>query len=356
MKKLLKKSLIFLMLMVMLPLASFLVACGATPGETANGVNFVSDLYDEETGKAIFEVDLNVPTELTFKCNPSTSENKVDYTIPVEGQTNAGYNRSRFTFEKGVITVNYDDFEQIEIKINVNGYTDQCIVRLKEYPVNIRPVETDVILNAGSSYTIRTIGTFMLDDGTMEDRLLLETEYNFSVVSDNEPIVSVPNESRLTVCSLLKSSGTTKVTVTLNDQSGKSKSMSFKVNFTIVETAKEGYLRFDNFDKFVESGDTIEVDANEMTANAQGEYELHYKGFFVSDIGTMIENVGNYRSASSDNSYITFDDANQIIKIKSEYSIDLDVTIYTDLFVLKDGVYSTLQISFTIKYIAPTTV
>ena len=127
MKKLLKKSLILLLLLVMIPLSSFLVACGASPGKDAKAVLFVSDKYDEVTGQAIFEVDLNVATTLTFKCNPSTSTNTVRYTIPVEGQTNSSLNRSRFTFEKGVITVDNEDFEQIEIKVTVNGQTWRAI-------------------------------------------------------------------------------------------------------------------------------------------------------------------------------------------------------------------------------------
>ena len=362
MKNLLKKSLIILMLMVMLPLSSFLVACGATAGETANTVAFVSDIYDEETGKAIFEVDLGVPTELKFKCNPSTAKNKADYTIPVEGQSNAGYNRSRFTFEDGIITVNYDDFEQIEIKINVNGYTDQCIVRLKEYPISIRPAEADVIINSGASHTMMAYGTFELADGTTEERLLLEKDYKFSVVSENEQVVDVPNSSRLTVCSLLQSAGSTKVKVTLNDQSGKTKKdvnqkdISFYVNFTVVEVAKEGFLVFDNFNKFVEDGDAIAVDANSYEANANGEYELHYSAFFVSELGTFIENIGDYRGSSSDNNYITFDDENQLIKIKSNVDLKLDVTIYTDLFKIEQGVYSTLQINFEIYFTAKTTI
>lgn len=360
MKKLLKKSLIILMLMVMLPLSSFLVACGATPGEEAFGVMFDSQKYDEETGKAIFEVDLGVPTELPIICNPSTARDKVDYTIPVEGQTNAGYNRSRFTFEKGVITVNYDDFEPVEIRVIVGEYSDQCIVKLKEYPISIRPAEAGVVLSSGSSYTINAIGIFEVPDKTdprltvTEERLLLEEEYNFKVVSSNEQAIDVPNENRLSVCSIQNTYGSSKVTVYLLDQSKKSKEISFDVNFSVVEVAKQGFLIFDGFDKFVEDGGSIEVDANVMTENANGEYELDYTAMFVSELDTFIQNVGSFRGASNDNRYITFDDENQKIKIKSNVNLDLKVTIYTDLYKYEGGKYSTLQINFDIKFIAKT--
>lgn len=347
MKKILKMSLIFLLMLVMFPLSSVLVGCGATPSDNANAVAFVSDKYDEETGKAIFEVDLKTPTKLTYKCNPSTYENKASYTIPVEGQTNSSYNRSRFTFEKGVITVNYDDFEQIEIKISINGHTDQCIVRLKEYPNNIRPLHTEVIIGADSSYTIPILGTFVREDENVEE-YVLEKDYNFVVSSDNEQVISIPNTTRLTVNSNGRA-GTSNVTIELQDDSGNKKG-TVTIKFTVVEMAKSAYLMFDGRDFFVEDGGTIEVDANVLTANAAGEYELHYTAFFISELGTEIENTGDIDCSSNDNEYVSFDENNDLIKIKSSLNIKLKVTVYTDLYVEKNNIISTLKMTFTIDF------
>lgn len=349
MKKILKRMLLFAMMLVMLPLSTFLVACGATPADTANAVMFVSDIYDEATGKAIFEVDLMVPTELTFKCNPSTAENKPSYTIPVEGQTNSSLNRSRFDFKDGVITVNHAKFEPVEIKITVNGYTDQCIVRLKEYPVEIYAAETDVVLNAYGSYTICAMGKFKLADGTYEHRPLLEKDFNFSVYSDNETVISVPNHSRLTVCSERLNTNTANVTVKLLDESGKEKGISFTVKFTVKEMAKDGFLLFEGFDSFVENGSTVVVDANEMTANVEGEYEIRFKAYFISSMDTLLENIGGFECLTESNEYVSFDNANQLIKIKSDYNGEYVVTVWTNLF-KEDG--STLGITFTIDFIA----
>ena len=349
MKNLLKKSFILLLLLVMFPLSSFLVGCGATPETIAKTVYFVSDKYDEETGKAIFEVDLKVATELTYKCNPSSSESAVNFTIPIEGQTNSSLNRSRFTFDNGIITVNYEEFEEIEVKITVNGQTDQCIVRLKEYPVEVYPEESEVILNSYGSYTICAIGKFKQPDGTFVNKPLLEEEYNFTVVSDDETIVSVPNENRLTVCSERQNSASATVSVTLNDASGKPLGMTFKVKFTVVELAESGFLMFDGFDKFVEDGGRIVVDANVMTPNASGEYEISYKAFYISHFDTFVENTGNFEGSTTDSDYVSFDNENQIIKIKSSVDNTFNVTIWSDL-VKPDG--SSLGITFTVQFIA----
>ncbi len=352
MKNLMKKSFIFLLMLVMFPLSTFLAGCGATPEENARAVYFVSDKYDEETGKAIFELDMKVATELTFKCNPSTSESDVNFTIPIEGQTNSSLNRSRFTFDNGVVTINEDGFEQIEVKINVNGKTDQCIVRLKEYPVEIYPKETEVLLNSYGSYTICAIGKFRLADGTYETRSLLEEDYNFTVVSANESVVSVPNPNRLTVCSERQNSGTAEVVVSLNDESGNSKGMTFKVKFKVVEMVVNGSLIFDGYDKFVSNNDTILVDANVLTANADGEYELHYDAIFESNHGTLVYNKGEFNCTTTDIDYISFDNTNQIIKIKSNVDLTLKITVWTELF-KPDG--SSVGITFNVQFKAKTT-
>ena len=351
MKKVIKKSLIFLLMLVMLPLSGLLSACGATPAEDALGVYFVSDLYDEETGKAIFEVDLKVETTLTYKCTPSTSSSAVNFTIPVEGQTNSSLNRSKFTFDEGKITVNYADFEQIEVKITVNGQTDQCIVRLKEYPVEIYPTETEVVLNSRASYTICAMGKFAKADGTFEYKPLLEKDYNFTVTSDQETVMSVPNPNRLTVCSVQSKSATANVTVVLNDQSGVSKGMTFKVKFIIIETAKDGYLRFDNFSKFVGNDDTLVVDANKLSANANGEYELHFRAFFISEVDTYIENIGSFNCKTDSSDYVTFDNEAQIIKVKSSIDLKLKITVWTELSKADNSI---LGITFNIDYKAKT--
>lgn len=349
MKKILKRVFVFAMMLVMLPLSAFLVACGATPADEANTVMFVSDIYDEETGKAIFEVDLMVPTELTFKCNPSTFENKPSYTIPVEGQTNSSLNRSRFDFKDGVITVNHAKFEPVEIKITINGHTDQCIVRLKEYPVEIYATETDVVINAYGSHTICAMGKFKLADGTFENRPLLEKDFNFSVYSDNETVVSVPNHSRLTVCSERLNTNSANITVKLLDESGKEKGMSFTVKITVKEMAKDGFLLFEGFDSFVENGSTVEVDANQMTPNVDGEYEIRFKAYFISSVDTLLENIGGFECLTESNDYVSFDNENQIIKVKSNYDGEYVVTVWTNLF-KEDG--STLGITFTIDFTA----
>lgn len=97
-----------------------------TPEQEIN-IKFISDLTDNETGKAIFNVVLGVPFELNFECEPVEYSDRVTFTIVDDG---SAANRSRFSFVNGVITVSNSDFEQIEIKIELDGYSDNCFVRL----------------------------------------------------------------------------------------------------------------------------------------------------------------------------------------------------------------------------------
>lgn len=342
MKKIIRKSFIFLMMLMMFPLSAFLTSCGATPAEEALGVFFVSNKYDAETGKAIFEVDLNSPEELTYQCNPSTTAAIIDFTIPVEGQTTS-LNRFYYVFNKGVVTATDSRFEQIEIKITVGKYSDQCIVRLKEYPLEIYPAQNEVVINAYGSHTICAKGRFA--DGSI--RTLLEEDYNFTVVSDNESVISVPNSSRLTVCSERSTASSATVTVTINDNKGESKGLTFKVKITVVEIAKSGFLKIDNFGKFVDSGDTVEVDANVLELNHLGEYELKYTAYFESVMGTIIKSEHGFVGSSNNNACVSFDNDNQIIKVKSDNDVVIEVSIWTGLF-KEDG--SVLKITFNIDY------
>ena len=188
-----------------------------------------------------------------------------------------------------------------------------------------------------------------LPDNSFEVRPLLERDFNFSVYSDNETVISVPNHSRLTVCSERLNTNSANVTVKLLDESGKEKGLSFTVKLTVKEMAKNGFLLLDGFDSFVENGSTVLVDANEMTPNASGEYELHFKAYFISDVDTLIENIGSFECLTESNDYVSFDNASQLIKIKSDYDGVYVVTVWTNLF-KPDG--STLGITFEIDFTA----
>ena len=345
MKNIIKKSFIFLLMLMMLPMSSLLVSCGATPEEDAKAVAFVSNKYDAETGKAIFEVDLNKATELTYKCTPSSSKNEPRYTIPVEGQTNSSLNRSRFDFEKGIITIKNTDFEQIEIKVEVNGFSDQCIVRLKEYPVEIYPHQAEVVLNAGSSYTICPVGKFSNE----KTSVLSEEDYNFTVTSDDETIISVARADRLTVYSARKNKASATVTVTLNNINGESTGKSFKVKFTVIEPAEDMFLVFKNNDKFIEDGDTLKLYEAKSVPNANGEFELKYVPYFISSIDTNIYNVGKIETNCDNNQVVSFDNVNKIIKVKSDKNVKVKVTLITDM-IKEDG--SALKLTFYIDFIA----
>ena len=143
------------------------------------------------------------------------------------------------------------------------------------------------------------------------------------------------------------------IKVKLLDESGKEKQgLSFTVKITVREMAKDGFLLLEGFNDFVENGSTVELNANEMTPNVNGEYELRFKAYFISDLDTLIENNGGFECLTESNDYVTFDNDAQLIKVKSNYDGEYVVTVWTNLF-KPDG--STLGITFTIDYTAPTT-
>ncbi len=284
MKNKLKKFFV-LLLVVMMPLTFVLTACGATPTSEVRGVHFVSNKYDEATGYAIFEVDKDVPTKLEYKVNPSTwSGYEVTYTTPED----SAENKVRYTLINGVILVSETNFHQIQVKIHINGQTDSCYVRLKVYPDRIYTDQSSVKLNARGVYTICPIGEFT-EGANKVSRPINDNEYNFLVESNDSTIIRVVNPSRLMVCSDRKNTATAKVTVTLCNTKGKSKGMSFVVDFTVIQNAREGYLLADGYDKFIKNGDEITVDLSTLETDGGGNKVLKYDLFVASDSNLFIE-------------------------------------------------------------------
>ena len=99
--------------------------------EQVYSIKFVSALKDDSTGKAIFEVVLGVSFELVYERSPAEDTRRVTFTIV---DSVSAQNRSRFSFDNGVIKVSSSNFEQIEVKVEINGVeaSDTCYIRLKK--------------------------------------------------------------------------------------------------------------------------------------------------------------------------------------------------------------------------------
>ena len=351
------------MLVLMMPMIILLSACGATPSNEALGVKFVSNMYDEETGYAIFEVDLLEQTELKYKVMPSSWGGYTPTFIAVDEGGSDNLIKAERRGNK--IYVKDETFKEIRIKVTVNGYSDICIVRLKKYPVDIYLEETNVAVNANGTYTINPIGVFEEKERDSDGRVvnvrtweepLTEHDYNFTVTSADQTIVKVEDKSRLKVTTqdgMLKAVSSVDVTVTLNDTKGKpykikklvSKSdkevvevvkedFTKQVTVNVVQNVKSGYLLLDEgYGKFVNDGDEITVSLSELTTN-NGQYLFGFKLNVLSDTDLYYEAVANVTCNKL--SYIEKDKTHSnILRIKPEFAMLTDkrvkITILTDL-------------------------
>lgn len=211
-----------LILALLMPAMFILSGCGATSTNQVRGVFFDTKLYDDD-GIAVFEVDYNTETELTYKVNPSTGSGyKPIYQTLKSGENEE--NRTRFELVNGKITITSRDFEEITVQITLNGYKDVCKIRLKQYPDSIFFLDADgnqiSTLNsqicADSYDVIHVYGSF-----GGEVRELTDERYIFNVVSTDETIISVPNINRLTIYTLKSHPSDCAVTITLLNASAK---------------------------------------------------------------------------------------------------------------------------------------
>ena len=99
------------------------------PTVAVESIKFVSDMYDEDTGYAIFEVELNKETALTYEITPADATTQPIFSV---FSIVSEVNRSKFKLYNEFLTVLEEDFEEIIVKIHCESFEDYCIVRLKE--------------------------------------------------------------------------------------------------------------------------------------------------------------------------------------------------------------------------------
>lgn len=353
MKKIFKISLYAVLLAVIMPFTLFLSGCGATPSKEALGVYFESQIYDEETGYAVFEVDKNVNTKLSYKVNPSSWGS---YAVTYAIKECSAQNRSRFTLKDGKIKVESDLFEEIKIEIYINSYVDTCIVKLKKYPTSMFMYDVNgqevtsmsVTINAYGSYTISPYGRFMDSNGVSYVQPLLEYDYNFTVTTSDETIISVPNSNRLKVSSARKNIGSAKVIASLKDATGKVVH-SVEVTINVVLNASSSFVIVSGHDSFVNNGSSVEINLSDLEMDEDGNGILNYSLYVLSEDGRYIDSgVVEVFCTISDTKYAIVDNVNSCVLIEpatvSETSFK--VSLWTNLIVDNGSAYS---ISFDVK-------
>lgn len=369
MMKKVNKVFLNLALLLMLPFVMLLTGCGATSVNDVKAVYFESNLYDEETGYAVFEVDLNTETELTFKINPSSwSGYEPVYAVIKGGESEE--NRSRFRLEYGKVTVLNSRFEEITIRIYVNNQEDTCIVRLKQYPTEIyltkdtRLTEYSDYINSNGNYTIHIFGKFVTknretNETTEEIKELSDDVYNFRVETSNETSIYVENSSRLKVYTLKSRIEETTITVSLLDASGNVKSDKFvvKLKLSVVLPPSSAVLKLNCYDKFITNGDEIDLDIEKLNLETEkigssDYYKITYITELFSSMGIYIDNEEfDTIVTSNQDSFIRIDNDNKIIKVRKPSGTNELCAVITLYATANQSSGESYSLSFTINFI-----
>ena len=343
------KSLFLCFLMVvLLPLSMVLTGCGATPKNNVLGVAFESMIYDEETGYAVFEVDKNLETPLEYKVFPSTCTGYKVYFDPVDKGT--AENSARFTFENGKITVNSDTFEEVTYKVRIGDYTDTCIVRLKTYPISIRPEKSSMVIGAYEAASINVIATFMNPNGLTYTRNISESDFNFKVEPADETIIRVDNENRLKFRSIRSKAAETSVKVSLMDATGEKELLSFEIDVTITQNADTAYLLMEKgCNRIIRNDQMVEVVYDEL--ETEGVYKaIKFDVYIVSGTNLWIEGDSNLTIQLSNKKLAKVSDDGKYILLTDSIvnGYELEVNICTDI-TREDG--SLFIINLLIKFV-----
>ena len=334
-----KKIFLALIAVMVLPLVTILSGCGATPSGDLLGVVFKTQKYDEATGLPLFEVDKDVTVDLSEKVwtYPSSASGYKVYFDPIDKGT--AENSSRYTFKDGKITVNSRDFEDVRYKVRVGDYSDTCIIRLKEYPVEIYPDETSMVVSSYEIVPINVRAKFVNTAGVESYRNITESEYEFLVETSDETIVNIPNENRLKFCPVRNGASEAEITVTLLtgklDENGNrvKSNLSFKISVQVIQNISTSFLTMSGVDTFIENGDTANVDYNELEIES-GFKKIDFTIYPVNVGNLLVENEFTYTIYISSKKFAKISDDGKYILLDSsvENNYELKVTIIvTDL-------------------------
>lgn len=290
-----KRIVLMLLMLMLVPCTALFSACGATPTNEARYVRFESNVDLYEDGKAIFEVDVGVKTKLNFKVTPSSWSGYV----PTYRVRSGGYNVNllKFNLKEGEILVSSPTFEPIEVEVIVNGHSDICEVRLKEYPTSIclENNVSEVTINGGEIYSIPLRGIFETSETPV---VISESRYNFEVISSDERIIEVENPGILKVKATQKvCNDFVQVKVSVLDQTGEirkndaGKDISVTIKFKVVQIAKFGYLNIEDCDELIydDSSKEIVINASNFYHIESSSYAIYFDFCVVSENNVKIE-------------------------------------------------------------------
>lgn len=345
-----KKLFFALMLAVSLPIVSFLTGCGATPSNKLTGILFDTMQYDEATGLPVFMVDKDVTTSLDYKIYPSSASGYKVYFDPIDKGT--AENSSRFTFQDGTINIHSASFEEVKYKVRAGEYSDTCIIRLKEYPVEISTDKPTMVVNSFDIVPINVQARFVNSIGVVTTKNITEGDFDFVVETSDETILQVPNENRLKFCPVRNGRSNAEITVTLLNGQGEKTNMSFKISVQVIQRISNSFVTLSGVSTMVENGDTAEVNFNSLaTENGMGRidlnvYPINVGNLLVGDEFTYSLNLSSkkYAKISADGKYILIDST-----IPNDEKLQIQITIVD--MTMDDGSTFVIDLNLIIKKI-----
>lgn len=363
-----KLVLAILLFAIFSPAIVMLAGCGATPINNVKAVYFDTNLYDDDTGYAVFELDLNKPTILTCKVNPSGWNGELVFNAVNLSPTNANYfdldaHSGQFT----IINENYQTVEvQVLINIDVAGsirtIEDRCYVKQKIYPSQIyfskeKYTEQTIYINSLGAHSLHVYGNF----GRGEINEISESEFNFKVISNDNSIINVPDSSRLKIYSQQSKIKEVDVEIYLLDTFGEEKGDKYHLTLHVIVVlpTSDSLATFEGYDSFIQNGDEIDITIdNTFDSSIIGGSTYYNLKFDFELFSTSGQSKQVYISSdeytitctSNQESYRNIDNENRIFQVRkpqNSNNLSIDITIATSANNVDKQVY---KMSFKINF------
>jgi len=381
MKKIYNKILLVLIALIILPAASLLVGCGATPVNQAQGVSFVSNVQDDE-GIPVFELDLGLPVRLPYKLNPSSAYGYSPRFTAIKGID--GDNLERFSLDRttGEFCIKKADFNNVKVEVAIgDSYKAECWIKLKKYPTAIGLYDENefnginaspkINLSSGASFQINVAAIFAdsevinQDTGEKKPSLISDSDYNFLVEADenSKTIINVPSSNRLNIMAY-NNYGTAKVKVALCNYYGEVIKGDDGVAKLAFEIEIETYMICDSMEVNLSSANKLVSSKNQIESlylkasnleydSSNGVFILEYSVDFYDRFDRLIQDAELKSTCFVDKTtYIQIDNINNKIFVSRPPSggmLDFNLEIWSNA-PLVTGEFCMIEINIKLTF------
>lgn len=297
------KKLALILITCLISLFTF-TACNVVGSEEVTGVAFMHEIY---------YVDLGVKTKLDYEVFPKSAKGYiVDFTSK---NIHVGAESEYYRYEKdGSILIKDERFSEITFEpiISINNFTDDCEIRLREYPESVKFDKSVINIWGGTAITLELDGLFK--DG---ERACKNGEFNYKVISTNPSVVEIVDANSLLVKSTGRR-GSSDIEVSILNSKGIDTGLKASVHINIDDYIEDAFVNLGS--NRLQNGNTIV-----LYAEVGSEFDLGVKYF--DQTGFLLENSQYYALLSN-----------------SEVAIVDETENATKIEIIKSGkVYLTIQ-------------